>query len=284
MKDMTALLRKSTQSPLMIVGAPRSGNTLVRRVLMASGQIYIPPETYVMGRLIKSWPRWSVLPWTEKVWLFCAYFDRHRHRDELDVESLSPFADDAAGWPRGRRTLGDLFDGFYRFLGQEHGFPAERWGDKTPWNTMNLKQISTFFPKAQYLKLVRDGRDSVASQLRADMRDLDEAAYRWVQANKACQRFLKPENTLSMRYEDIVTNPEESFARIFAWAGLDFEERFLTEVPPRLGDVTMRDHHAAVLEPITPRSIGNWSRSLSPEQVAGLSPDFHAMMAHYNYG
>ena len=51
----------STTEPLFIIGAPRSGNTLTRRVLMASGQIYIPPETYVIGEILSRWPKWRGL-------------------------------------------------------------------------------------------------------------------------------------------------------------------------------------------------------------------------------
>ena len=55
-------------------------------------------------------------------------------------------------------------------------------------------------------------------------------------------------------------------------------------MPDRLGDVAMRDHHAAVLAPITPRSIGNWRAGLSPQSIAALPPKFHAMMDRYGYG
>lgn len=273
----------TADQPLIIVGAPRSGNTLVRRVLMASGQIYIPPETYVLGELIKDWPRWIFLAWKQKVWLFCAYFDRHPHRAELDLDSLSPFAEDAAQWPAARRNLRALIDGFYRFMARSHGFSDARWGDKTPWNTIHLKAITRFYPDGLYLHLVRDGRDSVASQLRADMRDLGEAAHRWVQANEICERCLPARNSLQMRYEEIVQTPEAAMQRIFGWAGLDYDPRYLTEVPARLGDVTVREHHAAVLEPITPRSIGGWARTLSEPQIAGLPKRFHSMMQRYQY-
>lgn len=269
--------------PLFIVGAPRSGNTLVRRVLLASGQIYIPPETYVLGDMIKAWPRWFALPWREKVWLFCAYFDRHPHRAELDIVTLSPFADQAADWPPADRRLDALLQGFYRFCAIEQGFTDARWGDKTPWNTIHLKRIARFFPRAQYLQLVRDGRDSVASQLKADMRGTTEAAHRWVQANEICERVLPRYDHLRMRYEDIVSDPAASFARIFAWAGLTFDERHLTDMPARMGDVTMRDHHAAVLAPITPQSIGNWRSSMTQADLDALSPRFSKMLAGYGY-
>lgn len=270
--------------PLFIVGAPRSGNTLTRRVLMASGQIYIPPETYVIGEIIERWPRWFWLSWREKVWLLCAYFDRHKHRADLDIESFSPFADDAITWPKAHQTLPALFDALYAFMGREHGYPAARWGDKTPWNTMHLRAIVRRYPQAWYLHLIRDGRDAVASQIKADMRDMSGSAERWVVANRACLKHLpKGPRTLAMRYEDLVRDPEESFARIFDWAGLRFEPRFLTEMPQKLGDVGVHAHHAQVLRPITPDSIGKWRQSLSPEALTQLSPEFRKMMAELSY-
>lgn len=270
-------------APLFVVGAPRSGNTLVRRVLMASGQIHIPPETYVLGDIIKAWPRWLILTWQQKVWLFCAYFDRHPHRDEIDIASLGPFADEAAAWPKKDRNLRTLVDGFYRFCAREHGFTEQRWGDKTPWNTMHLDTIARFIPDAQFLQLIRDGRDCIASQVKADMRDISESARRWIQANEACERVLPRRDSLAMRYEDIVKEPEASFAKIFEWAGLTFEKRFLTEIPVRLGDVTMLDHHSAVLAPITPASIGKWRSTLTDADIAALPPKFHDRMEKLGY-
>lgn len=269
--------------PLMIVGAPRSGNTLVRRVLLASGQIYIPPETYVLGEIIENWGKWLLLPWRHKVWLFCAFFDRHPHRAELDVESLSPFADQVSGWPRQDRNLRALLEAFYLFLAAEHGYAAKRWGDKTPWNTMHLKSISRFFPDAQYLYLIRDGRDSISSQVQAEMRDLNEATRRWVSANDMCAKYLPRSRTLQMRYEDIVRDPEASFSRIFQWAGLSYEHRYLHDVPARLGDVTLREHHATVLKPITPASIGGWKTKLTEDQIKALPQQFHQMMTKLGY-
>ncbi|MEM6666163.1 MAG: sulfotransferase, partial [Pseudomonadota bacterium] len=172
-------------APLFIIGAPRSGNTLTRRVLMASGQIYIPPETYVIGEIITRWPKWRRLTWREKVWMVCAYFDRHDHRDDFEIESFTPFAREVEALPEDQQTLPHLYDELYAFMARSHGFTEARWGDKTPWNTMHLKTIVKMYPDAYYLHLKRHGLDVVASQMKADMRDLTGSAERWVAANQA---------------------------------------------------------------------------------------------------
>ncbi len=274
-----------THPPLFVIGAPRSGNTLVRRVLMASGQIYIPPETYVFGEIIARWPRWFALSWREKVWMVCAYFDRHPHRDDMEIGSLSPFAELACALPRSQQNLRSLYDCLYAFMAREHGFTEQRWGDKTPWNTYYLHHIVKKYPDAQYLYLVRDGRDVIASQVKAGFGSLLEAANRWVEANSSCLNTLnnKRLSTMTVRYEALVTAPVTSFEAIYNWAGLSFQQRFLEEVPARLADVGRLDHHAQVMRPITDSSIGRWKETMSESDVTSLPPAFLSMLTRNGY-
>ncbi len=276
----------STHPPLFIVGAPRSGNTLTRRVLMASGQIYIPPETYVFGEILTRWRAWSRLPWQEQVWLACAYFDRHEHFEDFEIDSFTPLAEQVVAFPKGQRSVKDFFEALYVFMGRAHGFDAPRWGDKTPWNTVYLKQIVKAYPEAYFLYLKRDGRDVVASQIKAGMRDIPQSAQRWVDANQACLKHLRRTNrpALDIAYEDLVRTPEPVFRRIFEWAELDFEPEFLTRVPTGLADVDRHAHHQAVTQPINDKSIGRWTQSLSGDDFAGLSPEFTQMMQTLGYG
>ncbi|WP_213268745.1 sulfotransferase [Hyphomonas sp.] len=275
----------SQTPPLFIIGAPRSGNTLTRRVLMASGQIYIPPETYVFGEIISRWSKWHRLTWREKIWLACAFFDRHPHRADFEIDSFTPLTKALEDAPKDQRTLRHFYNALYAFMAKEHGFTSDRWGDKTPWNTYHLKDIVKAYPDAWYLYLKRDGLDVVASQVKADMRDIRSSAQRWVDANTACLQHLKNTDRppLTISYEDLVTEPEDVFRRIFAWAGLSFEPGHLIRVPERLADVERHAHHAAVTRPITPDSIGRGRASLTAEQLADLPSGFYEMMERLGY-
>ena len=252
---------------------------------MASGQIYIPPETYVIGEIITRWPRWRRLTWREKVWMVCAYFDRHDHRDDFEIDSFTPFAREVEALPEHQQMLTVLFDELYRFMARSHGFTEARWGDKTPWNTMHLKDIVKLYPDAYFLYLKRHGLDVVASQMKADMRDFAGSAERWIAANNACLRYLRRAQRapLTISYEDLVSTPEPIFREIFAWAGLDFAPEHLTQVPEKLADVGRHEHHAAVTRPITPSSIGKWKTSLTADDLEALPEGFNTMMDRLGY-
>lgn len=275
----------SNHAPLFIVGAPRSGNTLTRRVLMASGQIYIPPETYVFGEIVSRWKSWSRLPWRERVWLVCAYFDRHPHFEDFEIASFTPFAEKAEALPKAEQSLRNVYDLLFSFMAQQHGYNTARWGDKTPWNTVYLDKIVKAYPDAYYLFLKRDGRDVIASQVKAGMRDVGKSAQRWVDANASCLKNLRKAKRapLQIAYEDLVSDPETVFPQIFDWAELDFDTEHLTKVPERLADVGRHDHHQAVTRPITPRSIGKWSETMQPSDFAAMPEAFSTMMQKLGY-
>ena len=271
--------------PVFIIGSGRSGNTLVRRTLMASGQIYIPPETYVLGEIIEKWARSAALPWRERVWLFCAFFEKHPHFDTFGVENLNALAEAASSWPKQDQTLRHLIDGFYGFMGREHGYSATRWGEKSPWNTFHLPAIAAFFPDAQFLWLVRDGRDAALSYYEAGLYDaFDAAAQRWTRANAACAALADTRCDLRrVDYETLVRAPEAEFAAIFDWLGMRFEPQMLNAEAGHMGDVDALAHHKNVRKPISASSVGRWRDKVSPQELRAAGPEFPAMLARLGY-
>ncbi|TYB89509.1 sulfotransferase [Oceaniovalibus sp. ACAM 378] len=271
--------------PIFVIGSGRSGNTLVRRVLTASGEIYIPPETYVLGEIIEIWPRTALLPWREQVWLFCAYFEKHSEFSTFGLTNLDDFAARAVALPAAERTLRQLIDAFYLHLAKAQDAPTGRWGDKTPYNTHHLPAIGTLYPEAKYLWLVRDGRDVALSYVEAGLYpDLLGAADRWTRANRACLSFAR--RGLDVRqqgYENLVTDPETAFADLFQWAGLEFAPDMLTILPGPMGDVEQRRHHEKVRRPISAASAGRWRGQLKPADLSTLPDDFWQVMHALGY-
>ncbi|ASP23215.1 sulfotransferase family protein (plasmid) [Antarctobacter heliothermus] len=269
--------------PLFVIGSGRSGNTLVRRILVASDQIYIPPETFVLGDLIELWPRAALLTWRERVWLFCAHFEKHKHWPTFGLPNLDEFA--AEAMQLRPRKLRPLIEAFFFYLARKSGSTATRWGDKTPWNTYHLPAIAQMFPRARYLWLIRDGRDVALSYRKAGLiADFEGAARRWCDANAACARLARwSPNVMQIRYEDLVATPETAFAKVFDWAGLDFAPRMLTADVGSLGDVEQLSHHASVTGAISTSSIGTWRSAVSESELASVPADFHRWLTELGY-
>ncbi|MEO7677469.1 MAG: sulfotransferase, partial [Verrucomicrobiota bacterium] len=157
------LHRGELHRPFFIVGSGRSGNTLLRRLLQASPEVHIPPETYVLGKVIRAFRKYRwILPWEQLINLTLAIFEFYPEFDKFEV-SLRPLAQRLQDAPPGSRSLALMLDALYRFHGEQTGKTFSVWGDKTPNNSYALDRIVSVFPRAQFIHILRDGGDVVPS-------------------------------------------------------------------------------------------------------------------------
>jgi LPS sulfotransferase NodH len=254
------LHRDERYAPVFIVGAPRSGNTLLRRVLAANPALSIPPETYVLGTAVKAFRANRHLPWTLLVDLVLSQFEFHPEFHTMNVPTLGPLAVELKARPRDRRSLAAILDGFYRFHAESNGTPCTRWGDKTPANVSYVRRLDATFPDAQYIHLVRDGYDAIYSTFQLGNRSLPESIEIWRRSVRIMRGFARdvPERVLEVRYESLATDPETTVKSVCGFLGLSFEPAMLaSEATARtMGDVTAHAHHRNVGRAISTASIG----------------------------
>jgi protein-tyrosine sulfotransferase len=257
------------KSAVIIVGAGRSGNTLLRRLLMERTEIYFPPETYAIGGIAANILRNPRLPWTVQVDLALGALEYQSEFTTFGVATLRDFALAAKQWPPRRQRLGDLLYELYLWLGNRHGVYAQWIGEKTPLNTLQLGLIRAVFPLANFLYIQRDPFDVVASYVNSGIyTDYEEAADRWLlsmKAWRACKIRLPQSAVCELTYEEVAANPEGELNRVIERFGMPRRQRFL-DTKHLLGDVDQRSHHRLVPETVTTSRIGS-SRSTLPQRV-----------------
>ncbi|ETX03673.1 MAG: hypothetical protein ETSY2_32830 [Candidatus Entotheonella gemina] len=197
-------------APFFIIGSGRSGTTLLRAMLAMHSDIHIPPETYVLGRVIRNYKRYSRLPWHMVLKFTLAEFEYFPEFDTFEF-SLAKLYRELLHTPYENRNLAFVLHQFYMSHARLKQPQAIRWGDKTPVNTFNLNDIQDVFPEALYIHLIRDGRDVISSYLEMGRyQTIEAAANRWLLAvNKAKafgQRF--PERYMEIKYEDFIIDPK----------------------------------------------------------------------------
>jgi protein-tyrosine sulfotransferase len=243
-----------------IVGAARSGTTLLRRILTANPDIHIPPENYALPHVIQAYRRNCSLPWKDLVRLCLSYLEFQKDFETYQI-NMRPLMYELIEVPPAERSLACILDRFYRYHGRQQGEPFLIWGDKTPSNVYYLERILVPFPQARILNLVRDGVDVVYSMLESGLApDLQGAAQRWYKAIESAKQFERrhPGNLINVRYEQLVSEPEETIRGVCQFLNTQYEE---TQVDKRdhvhtLADIDMYDHLQNVKKPINRRSIG----------------------------
>lgn len=257
--------------PVVVLGVSRSGTTLLKEMLDRHSELAIPSESYFIPQL----------------------WDRHGERSPVSavVADLGRIArvrdwgvspeDVRARLPEGARFR-DVIDAVYRSYAEARG--KSRYGDKTPAYMQRLPLLDAVFPGAQYVHIVRDGRDAGISFMAMTRkprfnagraRRLPEFACAWRLEVEGARRFgasLGPGRYLEVRYEDLVAEPEARLRQVCGFLGLGWEPAMLDY--HRSVDVARLADHPRLAEP---PSVGlrRWREEMAPgdqelfEAIAG---------------
>lgn len=230
----------------IIVGAPRSGTTLLRFMLDAHSDLAIPPETGFLAAdpaVLQSLPRHEFAKFIEQFPLEAPAWQDFRIASTAWHETIERIA---------QFSPANAFRSFYRLYAAR--FSKTRWGDKTPSYVFHIKRISDTLPEARFIHLIRDGRDVALSWRKTWFSpgpDMKTLATHWKQSVTA---GLSNRNTsgcyLEVRYEDLVHDPAPVLQRICRYISLDFEPAMLNyydNSPARLAEHAERRRSDGVL-------------------------------------
>jgi hypothetical protein len=253
----------TAQRPIFIVGVHRSGTTLLRFMLNSHPRLYIPPESDFIPRFFQRRPQ-GPLDEARVDWLLDVIFRRYRLVKEWQGAPPDPAAFYAA---MATPTPAAFLDTLYSRYARQHG--AERWGDKTPIYASYVDLIAGMFPTAQFVHIVRDGRDVALSMLDkwgSEVHiDVYFAARNWrrrIGQARASGAGLGPERFYELRYEALVADPEAELRPLCAYLGESYVPSMAQ--PQRLGrrQFDEGDFHAALRRPPGTSRIGRWREEM----------------------
>lgn len=256
-----------SDSPIFILGMPRSGTTLVRSILSAHPGIIVAPELHYF-RII--WPyRHADLSRPETFERFWDLFVAEKRFRNLMVEPERVRARIAAA---GRADFRTVLDATMQEFATLHG--RRRWGEKTPRNHAHVPTLLEWFPDARVIFLQRDPRATIASVRKTPWgrrAPIEAWAREWAQAARAAERWRDDPRVLTLRYEDLVLDPEARVRALCVFLGEDFLPEMLTE---RGGSIVQaepigwaREALTAATRPIHADSLERWRGELSTGEI-----------------
>lgn len=268
--------------PIFVVGVHRSGTTLLRYMLNSSPRIYIPPESDFIPRFFGRRPD-ADLNHGECQRLLNIIFGKYRFVKEWQgapPPAVELIPDLAAGSDQ-KTTPGAFLRALYSAYARQVG--AIRWGDKTPIYTSYVALVRRILPDAQFVHIIRDGRDVALSMLdkwgeREFHVDIYYAARTWkrrIRQAQAAGRQIGSAAYYELRYEALVAEPEAELRKICSF----LDEPYVPEMarPQRLARTRIRegDFHAAVRQPPSTLRTERWKDEMAAtdqqlfERVAG---------------
>lgn len=213
-------------TPFFILGAARSGTTMLRLMLNSHSRLAIPFESHFLVRIFRELPLDCKLG-TEQANQVAdiVIAEKNFQTWHLDPELVRNNLLNQVP-----ASLSVLVDTLYKMEIAESGKP--RWGDKTPYYYECWYQLSELFPQAKLVHIIRDGRDVVRSLEKVDWHgptNEDRARY-WqerVEIAHIAARELGPERNLIVRYEDLVLDAQSILNEICEFLGESFEPGML---------------------------------------------------------
>lgn len=279
-----AAAQQAVQPPIFIVGAPRSGTTLLQTLVDGYSDIAMPPESHVFARFATLFERYGDLSRDRNLTLFV--------RDLLTDVRIKRWglavSVDAFCLTLADRSVRGVLEHLFALYARQQGKP--RWGEKTPTHALYLAEISRIFPDAKFIHLVRDGRDVAESLRRVPFgkKSIWSSARRWRRSVRACRAFAQamgPGAMLEVRYEDLVEDPQAQVNRILVFLGaapVDVGR----EVPKTRLTSTylgLASFHGALGQGISGGQVGKFREILSPRDVAIFEAVAGADLVSYGY-
>ncbi len=202
---------------LFVLGAPRSGTTLLMRMLNAHSQIHSRPEPHLLTPLAR-----------------LGYYGRVQAAPYDVFQTQRAIRQIVAELPRGEDDYLDALRAYTdRIYGHLIGPTARYFVDKTPAYALELPFVTRLYPRARYIVLTRHPFAIFASYARSFFDDDWEAAHRHNPLLEryipALARFLRdrPVSALHLRYEPLVDDPEAHMQDVCAYLDLPFEEAMI---------------------------------------------------------
>jgi hypothetical protein len=255
--------------PIFVVGAPRSGTTLMQSVLMRLPGIIFPPETHFWGN-VHLYRRQigdlnSPLGWRRAVGMvldFCCRDNELPVNEERLTQELL----------ESERKYEALFDTLLRHVQIQLG-ECRRIGEKSPNHLLWADKLIEPYPDSKVIAMLRDGRDVAVSAMESlPGSELVQQAVRWARYERVLRRVLSKypsDRILAVRYEDLVSSPEPTIRRVCEFLGEEFTEATLEpQHRKHLGFGLRAKHKMRTLEPITASRIGRFRQALNPGQIA----------------
>lgn len=267
-------------SPIFVVGTPRSGTTLMAKVLGRHSRLFMPGETHFFDDIYAFRESLGDLGSPDaRNRVVTKLADHYRRYWELpDQERIDRLVrEHPETWRCWRESMRDYRGALGGFMEMQMNLEGKaRWGNNAPRDIFNIAEILAFYPAAKFVVCVRDPRDFLLSYKGKWKVTGDEHVERlrrlyhpvvttllWKSSMRQLARLkasVPAGNWIVVRYEDLVTAPEETAESVCEAIEEGFE--------PQMLDVQESNSSTGAQQKgIFTTSVQRWRSDLGPAEI-----------------
>ncbi len=233
-----------TATPLFVVGPPRTGTTLLARLLNAHPLVLMTNETAVFLFFCESIRRSRVGVKAGILW--------GKEYHELWSEHLE------------KAALPMIRSYYEAIASQEHRGSLRYWGDKHPHHDVCIPFLLEHYPDARFIFTQRDPRDSICSICEMNHWHFEKALTVWRNMSERYEKAFAsfgPDRLYRITYEDLVHDGRGEITALLEWLDLDMDPH----LQEALRHYQMHDAHERTQARVDfkKKSIGRWRSELT---------------------
>lgn len=257
---------------VFVVGCPRSGTTLLQRMLDNHPQLAVANDTHFITRAAKRILRKDSQPLLTPELVRTVLSYRRFYRmglDEAEVTAAAENCPDYAGF----------VSRLYSLRGQKNHKPLS--GEKTPDFCRKIPMLHTLFPTARFVHIIRDGRNTALSTLswasgskgpgkwslwKEDPVGTCALWWRW-QAGTGQRdgEILGHAHYLQVKYEALVENPEKTLRAIALFLGIPYSDAMANYHVGKTRHTPGLSAKSAWLPPV--KNLRDWRKDMPLEDI-----------------
>lgn len=283
--------KEKRAEPFFIINSGRCGSTLLNRLLNQHPDVFLPEEQYFLHNLIMKFQLYNWILWRDLSKILAGELipSLETHWWEFEYEKVYKEIVLAKG---DDRSLKKVIDKIFRAYASQLGKSPVKWGDSTPpLIGRYAKEIFHTYPKANYVFLVRDPRDVIASFKKGGgevpfmhFKDHTEAAKSWVNVYRMSTWVKQKTSRFKViRYEELVSSPELTLSSLYAFLEVNALEKSVNKADYPDHKFYSMPYHTNLKNPVNTKSIGKWKEELSNQEVNEIMPIIEKPMKELGY-
>lgn len=273
-------------APVFIVGCDRSGTTLLRLMLNQSPLLFVAPETKFLTPLQQNKAVYGDFTQPEQRYFFIRDLQTNRATSKtftFPVFGLTVIEAENALALAAPTDFPGAAQAVYTASAAKKN--KQRWGDKTPHHVEDISSLAEAFPDAQFVHIIRDGRDVAVSMRKAGWLNgnILKIAQYWqkqVEAGISAGRSLNNSNLkyYEVYYEQLLQQPEATLKDLCAWLHLEYIPKMLEYYHDAGSNIQLEHINLFELnqKPIDASRAYAWKSTLSRQDIA----DFESVAAN----
>jgi hypothetical protein len=255
---------------VFIVGPPRSGTTLLQGILASHSEVSTLPETHFFEELVPLFGKNECNP--------NIIVDDNSSRIIRNAIRISgyelenKYMQDLCGV-----SLREAFNSILKiFIKSNSKIVLE----KTPGHARFIPEIRRFFPEAKIIGIIRHPVESVASMRNLRPVNFRDERVKYISTLKIlanywalnCRGIIDnlDQNTMLVRYEDLIDTPKEMIYKLCSFIGINFEADMLTgfsKGADRFLKIAYEPWKREILEGHFVDNRYKWRNKLSPGRI-----------------